>query len=45
MKKSAVRIAVIAISIAFILIGIYRGETSEILSKAISICLQCIGIG
>lgn len=30
---------------AFLLIGIYRGEVSVVLQKAIRICLECIGIG
>lgn len=25
--------------------GIYKGEMAEVLSKAIRICLECIGIG
>ncbi len=32
-------------SIALLVMGIYSGEASSILKKAISICLSCIGIG
>ena len=45
MKKSYIRVAFIVLSIVLIFFGIYRGETAEILTKAIMICLQCIGIG
>ncbi|AQU10117.1 CD1871A family CXXC motif-containing protein [Clostridioides difficile] len=41
-KKS---ISIIAISIIFIALGTYRGETNTVLTKAIMICLECIGIG
>lgn len=33
------------IGIAFMVFGIYRGEMSTVLAKAIRICLECIGIG
>ncbi|AQS58684.1 CD1871A family CXXC motif-containing protein [Desulforamulus ferrireducens] len=29
----------------FLAVGIWRGEASEVLQKAIQICLECIGIG
>jgi hypothetical protein len=37
--------AVCAIGIAFIVIGVSRGEAATVLMKAIRICLECIGIG
>ena len=44
-KKSRwITIAVFAIGIALICIGIARGETVTVLNKATSICMQCIGI-
>lgn len=36
---------IVAISIAFIFIGIQRGEEGIVLQKAIKICLECIGVG
>lgn len=33
------------IGIAFMALGIYRGEMAAVLAKAIRICLECIGIG
>lgn len=44
-RKLAVQIAIIAIAVAFILIGIFSGEASIVLRKARDICLSCIGIG
>ncbi len=32
-------------SIACMAFGIYRGELDTILSKAINICMECIGLG
>ncbi|WP_297392569.1 CD1871A family CXXC motif-containing protein [uncultured Peptoniphilus sp.] len=37
--------AMLALSIAFIILGVYRGEVDTVLSKAIRICLECVGIG
>ncbi len=28
-----------------VLVGLYRGEGRQVLSKAVRICLECIGIG
>jgi hypothetical protein len=37
--------AVCAVGVAFIVIGVSRGEAATVLMKAIRICLECIGIG
>ncbi len=44
-RKLAIRIAVVAVAIIFILIGILNGEATIVLRKAREICLSCIGIG
>lgn len=42
-SKSGVRLAVFGmVMMGF---GIYRGEISVVLEKAINICMECIGIG
>ena len=35
----------LALSLVLIATGIYLGEPSEVLRKAINICLECIGVG
>lgn len=34
-----------AVGLAMTFLGLYRGEAETVLSKAIRICLECIGIG
>ena len=38
-------IIVAALGIIFMLIGVYSGEADVVLTKAIRVCLECIGIG
>lgn len=44
-RKNMIRICCLAMGIAFIFAGIYRDEVSEVMNKAVRICLECIGIG
>ncbi|MDR1183618.1 MAG: thioredoxin [Coriobacteriales bacterium] len=37
--------AVIVLALAFIAIGVMRGDALEIYRKAARICFECIGIG
>lgn len=44
-KINAIGISIFVMGILFIGIGISRGEPATVLTKAIYICLECIGIG
>lgn len=39
------RIIVAVIAVAFIILGIFNGGMDDVLSKAINICTECIGLG
>ena len=44
-RRTQLRLAVLAAGIVFLAVGIFRGEFSGVLEKAVRICLECIGIG
>ncbi|WP_343342725.1 CD1871A family CXXC motif-containing protein [Terrisporobacter petrolearius] len=44
-KTEKTRWLILVISVMFIGLGIYRGEADAIFSKAVNICMECIGIG
>lgn len=44
-KIKYARIITLIVGIIFIAYGVVRGESDSVLSKAIRICLECIGIG
>lgn len=37
--------ALAVLGILLMILGIYRGEVSVVFTKAINICMECIGIG
>ena len=44
-KKAAVQVALLMAGAAMLCFGVWRGETATVLSKAIKLCLECVGIG
>ena len=44
-KKAVVQVLLIAAGIAMVCFGSLRGEAGAVLSKAIRLCLECVGIG
>ena len=44
-KKAAVQIALLRAGAVMLCFGIWRGEAATVLSKAINLCLECVGIG
>lgn len=44
-KERVLPYLLIAVGIGMVIVGLYRQEADLILSKAINICLECIGIG
>ncbi|MGP1406120.1 CD1871A family CXXC motif-containing protein [Filifactor alocis] len=43
--KFIVQISLIATAITFVCFGAYRGEVESVFTKAIRLCLECVGIG
>lgn len=38
-------LALLLLSVAFVCCGAWRGEVETVLSKAIRLCMECVGIG
>lgn len=41
----AAQISISAAALGFLSFGLLRGEWQDVLRKAITICLECVGIG
>ncbi|MEI3078630.1 MAG: CD1871A family CXXC motif-containing protein [Oscillospiraceae bacterium] len=44
-KKAAAQVALLLAGVAMLCFGVWRGEAGMVLSKAIKLCLECVGIG
>jgi len=45
MKDNTAGITLIMVGVIFVIFGMNRGEALEVMLKAVTICLECIGIG
>ena len=43
--KKLISKMLLVLSIGFVVYGAYRDEVNTVLSKAVKLCLECIGIG
>ena len=44
-SEKVTQIFLLAAGLVFFLVGIFRGEATAVLSKAIKLCMECVGIG
>ena len=44
-KKAAAQAVLLIVGIAMLCFGSWRGEAAVVLSKAIKLCMECVGIG
>ena len=44
-KAKGPAILLAGLGLLFIIIGVFRGEVGVVFTKAVNICMECIGIG
>ncbi len=44
-KRLVCSLGLLALGLAFVGIGLARGESAVVLTKAVRICMECIGLG
>ena len=44
-RRNRLRAALLAVAVAFVVAGVWRGEVRTVFIKAANICLECIGLG
>lgn len=44
-KKAMIQVILLAVGAAMLCYGAWRGEVQVVLSKAVRLCLECVGIG
>ncbi len=45
MKGKTAAMVILGVGVVFLVVGIWRGEAQVVFTKAVHICLECIGIG
>ena len=45
MTKKQAQLLLLVAGVLMLLFGVWRGEAATVLSKAIKLCLECVGIG
>lgn len=44
-KRNRAALIVLCVGLAFIVLGLFRGEMQTVWRKAVNICMECVGIG
>ena len=44
-RKAAAQLALLLVGAVMLGFGVWRGEAASVLSKAVKLCLECVGIG